>query len=269
MEEKNEILNHLKVNLKKFIMVNNGKTKDEKYNDFFRDSKISLPIQITEKSVYDYLIDDHNRFCICGNENKFYSFNLGYQKFCSKSCLYNWRSNKMLGDLNTCHSISKEQRLAMNMKTSKSMKKAIHDGKFTPCVTNIWAKSRCTVKIVQESVEKIINCRSSWEAYFQILNPEAQYEKLRIPYTYNNELYNYLVDFIDFKNKKIYEIKPSALEDTEINKIKFNAALNWANTNNYEFIVITEDWFKHNYSESKILNQPDYLKLKRLLIQFL
>jgi hypothetical protein len=175
----------------------------------------------------------------------------------------------MQGESNNVYRIPNEAKAVIRNKQSVAMKKAIADGRFTPCVTNSWARSRCTVKIIQDSCEKIINCRSSWDAYFQILNPSALYEKLRVQYTYDNKTRNYLVDFIDFENKKIYEIKPSVFEETPVNIIKFNAAVEWAKVNNYEFIVISEEWFKQHYCETNIINQPDYLKMKRLLVQFL
>lgn len=269
MENKNEIFKLISENKCKFIAVPNGKTKDEKYLCFLQSNNIQIPIsEITEQNVYDYLTNSLNKFCSCGNENKFYSFGQGYQKYCSKTCLHKWRSQNMLGDKNNVYKIPSEKINEIRIKQSNSMRKAIREGRFTPCVTNSWAKSRCDVKIVRNYNEIIVKCRSSWDAYFQLLNPKCEYEKLRIPYIHNNQLKNYLVDFLDTFHKKIYEIKPSSLEDTLINKLKFESADRWAKENNYEFIIITEDWFKNNYDESLIFSQPDYLKMKKLLKQF-
>ena len=56
----------------------------------------------------------------------------------------------------------------------------------------------------------------------------------------------YIVDFIDNKNKIIYQIKPAACVDNEVNKIKQQAAINWCKENNYSYQLITDSYFQEN-----------------------
>jgi len=74
--------------------------------------------------------------------------------------------------------------------------------------------------------------------------------------------------FIDSVNKVIYEIKPNSMKYIKINKIKDVAAKNWAFNNNYEYKVISEDWFNKNYNESILINQPDKAKISNSLKKF-
>jgi hypothetical protein len=50
--------------------------------------------------------------------------------------------------------------------------------------------------------------------------------------------------------------------------IKFKAALDWCETNQYTFNIISNEWFTSNYDESLLKGQPDENKIKRLLKQF-
>lgn len=96
---------------------------------------------------------------------------------------------------------------------SKKIKELIASGKFTPCITNSWANSKCKLLHVN-NYEKFY--RSSWDAAFQILNPDFEYEKLRIKYIgEDNKEHNYIVDFINDDKKILVEIKPD-----RINKFK-------------------------------------------------
>lgn len=255
-------------NKKHFIMANNGLTKDKKYKKWLNDNNISLPIDITEQNLHDYLLDEFGKYCKCGNVNRFKKFGEGYYAFCSKKCLHAWRSDNMIGENNNALKMSNETKRKANQRLSKTLKNKIANGEWTPCVTNSWAKSRCSVKINRGSEDIIINCRSTWDAYFQLHNPNLLYEKIRIPYIWNNEPHNYIIDFVDLENKIIYEIKPESLTRSEVNKIKFKAAQDWANTNNYEFKVISNDWFNINYREDILEGQPNSTKIIRLLKQF-
>jgi len=113
-----------------------------------------------------------------------------------------------------------------------------------------------------------INLRSSWEAFFQIKNPNLFFEKLRIPYKINDVVKSYILDFVDEKNNIIYEIKPYALHDTKVNMLKFNAAKKWANENNFKFVIIDNSWFYKNYDPSILIGQPSEERIKKLLKQF-
>jgi hypothetical protein len=140
----------------------------------------------------------------------------------------------------------REKRIKMRTfkKQSKTMKEKIAKGEFTPCVTNSWANSRCKLEI--DGFNK--KYRSSWDAAFQILNPNCEYEKIRIPYISpeDNDWHNYITDFVDEDNKIIYEIKPDKLQETEVNKAKAKYAVKWTKENNYQYIIISNKWFKEN-----------------------
>jgi len=263
---KSEIYEYINKNKMKFLGSNIG-TYDEKLDNWIRSQGFKIPV-FGSQNVFDYLNDDKGKFCNCGKPNKFDTFSHGYSKFCSKDCLYKWRSVNMIGEKNNIYKATPETLKEMGKKNSIRIKKSIAEGKFTPCVTNSWAKSRCIVEITQGNIINKIKCRSSWDAYFQIRNPELLYERIRIPYVIKNELHNYIVDFVDIKNKIIYEIKPEGLCDLELNQIKFKAALDWCETNQYTFNIISNEWFETNYDESLLKGQPDEYKIKRLLKQF-
>lgn len=69
-------------------------------------------------------------------------------------------------------------------------------------------------------------------------------------------------------DKCIYEIKPNSEVNKGLIKAKREAAIKWANTNEYKYVEITEDWFKINHNESILEGQPEEKRLKRLLKQF-
>lgn len=144
----------------------------------------------------------------------------------------------------THNSLEFKQKMAevhkqIGKKMSIIMKEKIKNGTFTPNITNSWTKKNIEIMIGGN----IVKCRSSWEAAFWILNPTLQYEKLRIQYQFNNEFHTYIVDFIDFENKIIYEIKPKNLCETEKNICKFKSAQNWCNENGWKFKIISNDYF--------------------------
>lgn len=133
---------------------------------------------------------------------------------------------------------SKEDRDRILKKQSDTMKELISSGKFTPNITNSWAKSRCKV------LDKTF--RSSWEAMFYLVNQNLEYEKIRIPYTYNGIKHYYITDFQDFTNKIIYEIKPKVNLDSNLVIEKENAAKEWCDINKWSYVFISEDWIDDN-----------------------
>lgn len=263
---KSEMYNYLNKNKMRFLGLHKG-SYDEKLDNFIKDKSLDIPV-FGAQNIFDYLTNDKGKFCKCGKINFFIRFSEGYRKNCSKKCLYKWRSDNMIGENNNIHKASEETLKAMGRKTSIRIKKSIENGTFTPCVTNSWAKSRCIVNINRKNTKIQIKCRSSWEAYFQIKNPNFLYEKIRIPYFIDGNFRNYIVDFVDLENKTIFEIKPSALEDSQINLIKFKAAKDWSILNNYKFEIVNTQWFIDNYNENLLVDQPDEIKIKRLLKQF-
>ena len=151
---------------------------------------------------------------------------------------------------------------------SEQMKEKIRKGEWTPAVTNSYAKSRIYVTIG----DKIIPCRSSWEAVFQIANPTFKFEKTRIPYILENKTKNYIVDFTDEESKQLFEIKPDSEACGEKYFAKFNAATEWCRENGYTYNIIGNDWFYKFFREigSDILNsQPEFKKIIRNMRMFI
>lgn len=183
---------------------------------------------------------------------------------CSEVCDKLRKSNQMLGLKNCYHKLTRTQQINLHKQHSESMKIAIHEGRFTPTITNSWAKSRRQV-LINGIIKKV---RSSWEAYFYICNPNLEYEALRIPYQYNGKFHVYILDFVDLINRIIYEIKPSCLKTSNLNLVKELAARDWAKLNNFSYKNISNDWFIENYNPSLLIGQPDLAEIERLLKQF-
>lgn len=156
---------------------------------------------------------------------------------------------------------SKINTLQARKKQSETMKLKILRGEFTPCITNSWTKWKSKVILSDNSIKKF---RSTWDATFWYLNQDTKYEKIRIPYfDSENKQHIYIVDFVDEQNKILYEIKPDALKENSINQCKFNVANKWCFENNYQFKIISDEWFKENARDINAINQPSVLKFKQ------
>lgn len=147
-------------------------------------------------------------------------------------------------------------------KLSIIMKDKIAKGEFTPCITNSWTKRTAFIKI--DGIKK--KFRSNWEAAFWVLNQHLEYEKIRIPYQFENKSHIYIVDFADLKNKILYEIKPDCLVEREKNIIKRKFATEWATENGYSYILISNEWYKNNVND---IDFSIHANLKPYMKQFL
>ena len=236
---------------------------------------LDLPL-ITLENVKNYLTNHWDKKCnieVCNNNKKTIGLlprrnTKDIYPFCSKKCASIYFSNIQKGSNNTSHKMTNETRVNAYKKQSISMKKKIKDGLFVPPVSNSWAKSRCDISFMRNNKTLNIKLRSCWEAYFQLFYPDLLYEKLVIPYIYNNEYKNYIIDFVDHDKKTFYEIKPKSNLDDDKVKVKIMYAEKWAKENEYNFIIISNDWFENNYDEKLILNQSCTEKLIRNLKQF-
>jgi len=126
---------------------------------------------------------------------------------------------------------------------SQIMRSKILSGEFTPNSNNRnthW-KSEFNGK----------RYRSSWEAVYQYFNPLAEYEMLRIPYTFDNKNLIYIVDFIDHVNKVVTEVKPAEMISDTKTSAKLLALEKWADQNNYTVNIFTLD-------SIKTLQEPEY-----------
>jgi len=253
--------------------------------------------KINTKDYYDmYILKDiSEKTCKMEGCNNITNFNgNGYRELCSQACVVKkahsvesilkvkatWkkllnsekgtqlkkdRSERQTGKNNTRFNRSEEDWKKSYKKQSISIKEKIKNGEFTPCVTNSWANSKCCLQI--DGFDKFY--RSSWDAAFQILNPDCEYETLRIQYISpkDNQQHSYIVDFIDNENKIIYEIKPDSNKNDEIVKAKEHAAKLWCKENNYIFKFISNDWFKKNANKIEFEKYDN--KIKKGMKQFL
>lgn len=223
-----------------------------------------IPTHIdNSEELYDYL-NESDTICKCdgcNNKRKYKNFCEGYNDFCSIECNNKWLSYSRMGDNNPCHKMTEITKIKSIKKQSESIKKKILSGEFTPNITNSWCKSKHKIFIK----EKCVSVRSSWEAYFYVLNDNLLYEKLRIPYYDEGKLKTYIVDFIDDKNNIVYEVKPESMRNTKRNINKQKSLESWCETNNYKCITITEEYFKDKVIDMNLLkSSPTYDTLLRL-----
>ena len=221
---------------------------------------------ISANDLYDFLHDKKQscRLNSCNKKKRFRSFTTGYYDFCSLPCTNKWLSESRIGKNNPIHNISDNNRKKWKAKLSKQVKERIAAGKWTPNVTNSWCHSRYKIQFKRNN--KIIKqkVRSSWEAFFQLMNTNYLYEKLRIPYLYNNEWHNYIVDFIDNDKKEVVEIKPKSEELKQKNINKQAALITWCECNNFKLISINEDYFKSiTWDDTLLVDQPDKERLDK------
>ena len=228
-----------------------------------------------EEDLYLFLkeITDDQLICRldeCKNKKRFISFSKGYRDFCSDNCRNKWLSKSRKGEGNPIHRISDENRIKWKTTLSRQVKERIKNGGWTPNCTNSWCHSRYHLKFLRNG--QIINqsVRSSWEAFFQLINPHLEYEKLRVPYFYKKEWHSYIVDFIDNENKLVYELKPKALEIQGSNKIKEKELKSWCIQNGFKYIKISEDYFKNITYDENIFKDTiiEYDKIKRFKLYF-
>lgn len=193
----------------------------------------------------------------------------GIFKFCHlKECNYTSISDRQMGDKNTIHRTTPEKNKKMRKKLSEIMISKIKNGEFMPNITNSWAKSRCDINFIRDGEFIKIKTRSSWEAYFQLFNKNFIYEKIIIPYRHNKVERNYIIDFVDYENKVLYEIKPDSVRNDKRNISKFKYARKWCRENGFKFKIITDKWFHKNYKEELIYGQPSEDKIIKNLKQF-
>lgn len=161
---------------------------------------------------------------------------------CSKNCYYKFLAKK---DLITKY--TKINSKEVKRKLSQIIKQKILEGKFKPCVTNSYCKSK--INYIDHN-KKLLKFRSSWEFAFYCFmskNSNIEYENTRIKYydTIKNKKRIYIIDFTDNINKIIYEIKPDSCKNANF-KDKQLAAKQYCLDNNYKQIIIDDEFFKQN-----------------------
>ena len=281
--EKDKIYDYLSINKEKFIYKKNKIDCVNTLNTLIINFSYNIKFN-NIKECFNMLTEHWDKKCKndnCINNRKITSLfpnredfllvkkKYGIYKFCEESsCSYKYISERQRGKNNTCHRMTDESFKLMCEKNSKKMKLNIKEGRFIPNITNSWARSRCEISFIRDS--KIINMktRSTWEAYFQLFNTNLIYEKVVIPYLYKDIEHNYIVDFVDYENKILYEIKPLSNKDNEIVKVKTKYGRRWCKLNGYKYVLITDKWFVENYNENLVIGQPDEVKIIKNLRQF-
>ncbi len=135
---------------------------------------------------------------------------------------------------------------------SNLMKEKILSGEFTPNSNNRnthW-----------DSYYKDKKYRSSWEALYQFIDNDAEYESLRIPYMFNNQKHIYIVDFINHKTKSLIEVRPKELTSDRRTQAKIRAATQWCKENHYQFVLADKDYLT---SKPKVDNFDNFDKKRR------
>jgi hypothetical protein len=274
--DKKEVFSLLRNNIFKF---SNRKNIDDSIINFLKVYYININIDgyLTYKKIFDFLNNTKYENCHCKNKNcsnetKFTGFRLldrypnGYYLFCGEKCYHEWFGEKQVGSGNTLHRMSFDKIPEYKKKLSDIMKGKIERGEFKPNIHNSWRNTK--YKVIINGIE--LYFRSSWEAFFNLVNPSFTYETRRVSYVHNKEKHTYIIDFDDSINRVLYEIKPTSLESIDKNLDKKNAAIIWCKNNNYKFVIINDEWFKINYKKFKYLldNQPEEIRLKRNLRRY-
>lgn len=248
----------------------NGTKRD--FSEIFFNLKFNFPIHYCKA---------------CGKDTKFKNYDIGYKKYCSNNCASNdadriSKEGKEIGTLKRKEKMKillsdpikgPEYRRKISVKSkyynnlpeekerrSKFLKNRILEGKWTPNITNTWTHR-------ENSVDGI-PFRSSFEAVFHIYHnifnkKNIKFEKLRIKYLYNNKESVYIVDFIDYDNNKVYEIKPKSLLQSTKNICKENSLIDWCSKNNFTYELITEDHLKEYVKGMSGFNHEFLEKFKR------
>lgn len=141
-------------------------------------------------------------------------------------------SQKNLGKNNGMYGVimSEEQKKIR----SDLMKHKILSGEFTPNSNNRNTHWDATLDGRRY--------RSSWEALYHYINPGAEYETLRIEYNLDTKKKIYIVDFVDYKNKMVVEVKPRELCEGKKFQAKMAALAQWAISNGHSVTLVDKDW---------------------------
>lgn len=281
--EKDKIYDYLSINKEKFLYKKKKLDSINVINSLINNLNYNIEFK-TINDYFNFLTEHWDKKCKndnCENNRKITSLfpnredfllvrkKYGIYKFCENlDCNYKSISERQTGINNTCHRMTEETFKSMCEKNSKKMKLNIKEGRFIPTITNSWAKSRCEIIFIRDGKTINMKTRSTWEAYFQLFNTNLVYEKVVIPYFYKGNEYNYIVDFVDYDNKILYEIKPLSNKDSDIVRTKSKYGRKWAKLNGYKYILITDKWFIKNYNEDLVKSQPDEEKMIKNLKQF-
>jgi len=117
---------------------------------------------------------------------------------------------------------------------SRLMQSRILEGTFTPNSNNRNTHWQSTLDGIRY--------RSSWETLYQYHVPTACYEKLRIEYQFEGANKVYIVDFVDYENKTVAEIKPKELCCGSKFDAKIKALRDWSQLNGFQLNLVDQTW---------------------------
>lgn len=137
----------------------------------------------------------------------------------------------------------------------KLMKEKIESGKFTPNSNN--------KNTHWDSCYKGKKYRSSWEALYQSFYPNDEHEKLRIKYKFKDTDHIYIVDFINYNDKIVTEVKPSETLNNQKFKAKFDALKLWCNKHGFGVRIATQE-FLTSHPYPKNLQDFDSKTIKKI-----
>lgn len=228
------------------------------YKNLLSECELSKFFDTLHCSVCDTPVNKFNNFLLT-DTYEYVSPHVSKYCYCSERCYLNaLKQNK-----HELYPITDEYKINHSLNTTKR----IQSGKFTPKSNN-----RLTHWFKRDG----INWRSSWEYAFYIHNIfnglTLYFEKIRIPYVYLDKNKIYIVDFVDYDNKILYEIGPSSVKSDEKELAKQHAALNWCEKNGFIYKMIDETFFENLSFNDKCrilnhVNDDDSLskKLKKVL----
>lgn len=123
------------------------------------------------------------------------------------------------------------------------MKEKILSGKFTPNSNN--------KNTHWDSYYKDKKFRSSWEALYQSLYPNDEHEKLRITYEFKEKTHIYIVDFINYNDKIVTEVKPKEMCNDQKFIAKFKSLQSWCKANGFTARIATQEFLvSHPFPEN-------------------
>lgn len=138
-------------------------------------------------------------------------------------------------------------------KQSKTMKRKIANGEFTPPITNTFTHWDAFIDDKK--------FRSSWEACFWYSNQHLLYESKECRTKIQSNDRVYVGDFFDVENKILYEIKPKSFFLKQSKKI--DSLINHCKENNYKFVWINE-FNIMDYIKSEEFSGSNLIQLNKL-----
>ena len=165
------------------------------------------------------------------------------------------KGNPMFG---TPNSDSVKQAISKSLTGTKRSKETLEKMSVAACDRVVAGKTHYVGKhgkIMLPNLNTTVHYRSSYEERALLMLDsmeevvDVKVESLRIPYVVNNQIHNYIPDFLvtdTYNNKYIIEVKPECFVNTKANLIKFEAGKCYADMHGMTFSVWTESLLDNN-----------------------